>query len=98
MNNFEVEPLGVTLSVHVILKQQVVLHIVDFDCPSQIAVLETRIKDQDVFLLRDVDCVGVLSHELLLWLKLGKMLEHELVEVIGKVSLPWLSVKQLLPP
>ena len=75
MDDFEVEPLSMPLCVDIILKQKVVLHIVNLYGSSQVPVLKPTIKDQDILLLRDIDCVRVLIHKLPFLLELRQVLE-----------------------
>ena len=66
VDDLEVEPLGVTLRVDVVLKPQVVLNVVHLDGSSQIGVFKSAIENKHVFLLRHIDsvCMSWLSgHE-----------------------------------
>ena len=55
--HLEIEPLRVSLCVHIVLKPQVIFYIVYFDGSSQVAAFEAAVKDQYVVLLRHVDRV-----------------------------------------
>jgi hypothetical protein len=57
MNDFKVEPLGVTLGVHVVFQPEVVLNVIDLNGSSEVSRLEARFEDENIFLLRHTDGV-----------------------------------------
>lgn len=61
MDDFEVEPLSVTLGVHIVFQPEVILYVVHLDGASEVATLETRLENEQVFLLRHVHSEGMLG-------------------------------------
>ena len=59
MDHFKVKPLGMTLGINVIFKPQVVFNVIHFNGSSQIAIFESTIENEHIFLLWDVDSVRV---------------------------------------
>lgn len=59
MDHFKVKPLGMTLGINVIFKPQVVFNVIYFNGSSQIAIFESTIENEHIFLLWDVDSVRV---------------------------------------
>ena len=59
MDDLKVEPLSVSLGVHVIFEPQVILNVVDLDCASQVPALESRIEQEQVILLGHIDSVDM---------------------------------------
>ena len=66
MTNLEVEPLSVPFSVHVILQPEIIFNIIHFDGATEIASFESWLENQNVILMRNVNCVLVigLTHNL----------------------------------
>lgn len=48
VDNFEVEPLGVSFSVEVVFEPQVVFYVVHFRCLAQITRFKSTVKDKHV--------------------------------------------------
>jgi len=61
MKNFEVEPLCVTLGVHVILQPEIVFDVIHLDGASEVPSFETRLKYQNVILMWHVNRVLVIG-------------------------------------
>lgn len=57
MDNFEIEPLSVALSVDIVLEPEIVLDVVYFHRPTKVGAFEFRVKDKHVVLLGHADCV-----------------------------------------
>ena len=94
--DLEVEPLGMALGVDVVLEPEVVLDVVHLDGPAEVPTLESGVEDEDIVLLGHAYRVCPRQGKLPLLLKLGQVLEQELVEFILEVSLPRLPVEQLV--
>ena len=85
MDDLEIEPLRVALSVHIVLEPQVVLYVVDFDCPPQVRAFEFRVEDQHVVLLGHADCVQACPVPLRC--EFRQVLEQKFVQIALKVTL-----------
>ena len=57
MNDFEVEPLGMTFGIDIVFKPQIIFYVINFNGSTKIARFKTWLKNQNIFLSWNVNCV-----------------------------------------